>query len=628
MRTTLLAIFIVLAMSAQAFASSEDSLHPEAQRLQGLLSTRCSVCHIDQGFGSDIGLIKKFGDFLKHGVLQRYVDRTDPRGSVLYQQIQTGRMPFQFSSKDQLGPKEKADLLDAVEKWIRAGAPELEAKPSQPPLRTREIENLIAADLARQPQPQDVRYITLTNTFNNPETQALMPTYIEGLNKLVNSLSWQAKLKKLTPLNPTKTVLRLNLSDYGWDQQTWKSLQVQYPYISQITSSPVLTEVAKKTKAIVPVLRGDWFIFTASSSINYYNILRMPEDEKGLEKLVGLNTTSNILAGKVVRAGFGNSGVSLNNRVIERHPLLFGSYWKSYDFGSNEGAKNIFLNPLGPREVVPGGFNHDGGEIIFNLPNGLQAYFLSTNTGARLNKGPTQIVTDPYATDRAVNNGVSCMRCHVTGMISRNDEISQTLGLGGFGNMSVEERAKIKSLYRGEFVQNILQKDAAVYVDAINKLDGDIRRPDPVSYVADLYSKSMDRNDIISDIGLSKEQAASIEKQSENSPLKQLLLVSKLGVKRDFFETYFDMTFFPQSILTLNQNAPTTEQRIQLGVYQTSGCLAPPNGLCVNSEVIINDSKQKAVVLGILKTSAGDRYALKQPLRYDMGFTRNMLSLP
>ena len=61
-----------------------------------------------------------------------------------------------------------------------------------------------------------------------------------------------------------------------------------------------------------------------------------------------------------------------NNRMVERHRSIHGAYWKSYDFAGSVGAQNIFNHPLD--------FTHDGGEVIFNLPNGLQGYYLVNAT--------------------------------------------------------------------------------------------------------------------------------------------------------------------------------------------------------------------------------------------------------
>src|SRR5207248_5965596 len=94
----------------------------------------------------------------------------------------------------------------------------------------------------------------------------------------------------------------------------------------------------------------------------------------------------------------------------------------------------LFDHPLGPGPLTPTplppgergggeGFRPDGGEIIFNLPNGLQGYLLVDGQGRRINEGPTKIVSVKNRPDPTVINGISCMTCHARGMIEKADQI-------------------------------------------------------------------------------------------------------------------------------------------------------------------------------------------------------------
>src|SRR4029079_13858656 len=117
--------------------------------------------------------------------------------------------------------------------------------------------------------------------------------------------------------------------------------------------------------------------------------------------------------------GFNGSGIALNNRVIERHELpgFAGALWLSYDFRTNVDEQNVFANPTDLRQ--------DGGEGFFNLPNGLQAYFVINADFRRLDKAPPDIVSDHNTRDRAVAAGLSCMGgCHLSsGINGKEDEI-------------------------------------------------------------------------------------------------------------------------------------------------------------------------------------------------------------
>src|SRR5207302_11016658 len=134
------------------------------------------------------------------------------------------------------------------------------------------------------------------------------------------------------------------------------------------------------------------------------------------------NIASNVNEKTVCLTGFNSISVSRNNRVIERHDALHGAMWLSHDFNYNSGRHNIFENPLGP---VAGrhSFRPAGGEIIFNLPNGMQGYMLVNNTGQRVEKAPVEIVSDPLRPDKQVEAGLSCMTCHGRGLIPKDDQV-------------------------------------------------------------------------------------------------------------------------------------------------------------------------------------------------------------
>ena len=80
--------------------------------------------------------------------------------------------------------------------------------------------------------------------------------------------------------------------------------------------------------------------------------------------------------------------------------------------------------PLGPVDahLLDGklAFEHAGGEIIYNLPNGLQAYVLVDDKGKRINEAPIEVVSDRSPSRKTshsqISNGLSCIACHDNGM--------------------------------------------------------------------------------------------------------------------------------------------------------------------------------------------------------------------
>ena len=118
-------------------------------------------------------------------------------------------------------------------------------------------------------------------------------------------------------------------------------------------------------------------------------------------------------------------------------------YWESFDFAGNKERQSFFLFPLGPQDAfgdfsIEFGFVHDGGEIIFSLPNGLQGYYLIDARGNRLDKGPTNIVQDASRRDQAVTNGISCMSCHDKGMQLKEDQVRDY----ALGNLAFPKEAR------------------------------------------------------------------------------------------------------------------------------------------------------------------------------------------
>ena len=224
----------------------------------------------------------------------------------------------------------------------------------------------------------------MTHLYNAGERAEALHAYQRALSKLVNSLSWGRKVTNPRPIDPEETIFYIDLRDYEWEIGTnrWTQIEAEYPYEidfnapTQTALREKLTNLREALNCEVPFIHVDWFLATASLPPLYHDILDLPQTDRELETRLEVNVVENLrnAAGKRVwRAGFNDSGVSNNNRVVERHDSRYGAYWKSYDFAGSVGTQNVFRHPLS--------FTHDGGEIVFNLPNGLQAYYLADAGG-------------------------------------------------------------------------------------------------------------------------------------------------------------------------------------------------------------------------------------------------------
>jgi Domain of unknown function (DUF4384) len=480
------------------------------------LEANCARCHQVGRIAKGGKPKKNFGNVL---LLEEIAQKPslilpgNPDGSKLFTQIAKQEMPydcFQEFSCDR-EPTEKE--VKAVYDWIKSlGEAVIASCGDRNPIDEEAIVTAIAADLDDQQEHlrKGMRYITLTGFYNGCAKDAEMVRYRQGVVKLLNSLSREPDVVKLRTIDPDKTIIAFNLDDLGWSEEDWNRIASIYPYAMK-PDATVYDTVASLTGTPLAWVRGDWFAFTASRPPLYYDLLKLPKDFAGLEKQVDVDVKSNIEKFLVKRAGFQNSGVSKHNRLIERHSISTGYFWTSYDFKGDRPEQSLFVHPLGPDGADA--FKHDGGETIFSLPNGFQAYYLNTAKGTRLDKGPTEIVLDDSQLDRAVTNGISCMGCHNQGIRQATDDIRKHVL--GDRTFSKEVRTQVEALYppQEEF-KELLTQDADRFIDAMKRagLDPDLDKQEvgveSINFLSKAYENAIDLRIAAAEYGLTAEAFA------------------------------------------------------------------------------------------------------------------------
>jgi mono/diheme cytochrome c family protein len=409
-------------------ATAQDD--PAAAALSAF-TTHCARCHQEGQLAGREKPAGGFGFVLDLDSLARnpeYVQAGNPSASQIYTRIVNQSMPKDMDYITILGPT--ADETKAIAAWIEslsdtAGA----AVASRGFIDDEAVLRAMRDDISEVSDfdRPHVRYFTLTHLYNVGDTDEELEVYRQALAKLVNSLSIEPGIVVPEAIDEQKTIFRVDITDLGWDDATWRLVEAANPYFIEY-DTPIMEFLQAETYTTVPFVRADWFTFVASQPPVYYDILGLPKTTPELERKLGIDATADRDALRVARAGFQQSGVSRNNRMIERHSLSTGAFWESFDFAANNERKSFFLFPLGPLGSFADfstifGFEHDGGEIIFNLPNGLQGYYLTDAKGTRLDTGPTNIVQDPSRRDQAVTNGISCMSCHDKGMQMKEDQV-------------------------------------------------------------------------------------------------------------------------------------------------------------------------------------------------------------
>jgi len=336
--------------------------------------------------------------------------------------------PAQAAASDREPPAFDGGLQQRDAERPSDPAPE---QPMGASYRFQSIEARTRAILAdvRSLGPNDrlrARYLDFTALANGGIRGEQLETYREALSFLLNSLSRGRNVVVPRALDESRLVYRVDLRDYGLSAESWRLLEQRYPYgvvyrqDSRLFQSdePSSAQVRAETGTQIPVLQADWFIAHASRPPLYYQLLALPSTVAELEAELGIDLERNVASALVARAGFAISSSSPSNRVIERHERGGGggALWRSYEFLNNLDRRNIFAFPLD--------FQPDGVEIMFQLDNGLSAYFVADAAGKRLDKVANELLRDPLARDGAAEAGISCMSCHQQeGPLRRDDEV-------------------------------------------------------------------------------------------------------------------------------------------------------------------------------------------------------------
>ncbi|WP_136634564.1 c-type cytochrome [Pseudooceanicola onchidii] len=530
----------VVEMTCDAPQSPVSDASPElTSAVDDFFARQCKSCHVRGASAASKAVLASASRVASDTSL---VSPGDPSTSALYRSLST--MPPGNATSD--------SDRKLVEDWIAGLAVDksfLTAEKIDPPRdgsrmhMTFEAENravqqhLVAQDDNDRPF---MRYFTFRHLQNGQlPCQSMddffeqhMNGYLAGLNKLVNSLSWEPKVTKVEPIADGMGVYAIDIRDYGWTHQQWEALIAgQIPGLEEALPYPYgldpfgaerdenLTQIAQITGTSVPIMRGDWFVANAGEPFAYKFMLNLPDTVQEFEShLLRVDRIGDIQRRDVMRAGFleGGSGVSQNNRLIERLVQPTGGYyWVSYDFDRAVASeKRLKQSPLGPREAFPPTqhvFDGDGGEMIFTLPNGMQGYYLTDGPGHFIPDGPTSVVFfkgESPVSGATISNGSACMTCHLNGPIEGYDQIRDAVEAQGIDRVTLEI---VRDIYaEDDALREAYAEDTNRYLDALAKSGGDYTIPEgpgryhhePVTNTIAKYFDELDKDLLAAEFGL------------------------------------------------------------------------------------------------------------------------------
>jgi serine/threonine-protein kinase len=467
-------VLACLTLTAGRSPAQKEDGKALALKARALLKQYCHRCHGVDFTVEGLNVLKRDSLLAKGIDGDPYLVPGKSAESVLYKLFGTSMPPEKVRERPTTQDRE------VIKRWIDSGAPDFATAQARAFLPARTT--LVAMrDYLRKAPEKDrpyLRFFTLAHLHNNPGVaDSDLRAYRAALSKVINSMSWQPRIVVPRAVDREQTVLALDLRDLDWQRDgLWGEVLAAYPYGLRYDEGEDAEvrkadgELVRAAGGLLSYVRGDWFVAAASRPPLYHSLLRLPDNADALEERLGVPRADNFRNNKLARAGFTVSGISAQNRIVERHEAKYGSYWRGYDFRRSDTRSNLIRFPLGPRfkgnDFDDQAFDHDSSEMMFNLPNGLQGYFQVNRAGQRIDEGPLEVVSDVLKTSGspAIVSGLSCIYCHKRGVVALKDEIRVASAVGG------RARDKVEALHPEEAeLRKLMEKDQKAFIAALVK---------------------------------------------------------------------------------------------------------------------------------------------------------------
>ena len=560
LRACWLVLSFILTFGSSTNAEVDDGeLQRGAANVKEILRKRCFECH---GGSKSQGGVKVLDHVLLTGDRKIVVPR-EPDQSLMYQLLTAS----DESSMPPSGqPRLSSEELDSIRRWIAAGASAFPADVGTPvgigTDATAKGNDYVLAKIADHIRQQTVdrrpflRYFSINHLLMSGTTADELAVHRDALAKIINHLSWKQQIVRPKEIEATQTVFVVDIRDVGWNLQPFEQIAegkasarsklnlydlvlLEYPYSLVYEDSETWRQVEESylgPAALVrpiPFVRADWFVSVAALPLLYEDMLQLPFELSQLESKLGVDSTANLRDGSVRRAGMTISGVSRNNRVVERHASNYGAYWKSFDYSSNKGPENMFHDPVQLSAV--------GGEMVFSLPNGLNGYLVTDAVGNRIEVAPTSIVTDKFAEDKTVRNGLSCIRCHDNGIKGFIDNVRSAVEAGP-GSPGFDKRQVLRLYAPNDEMQKLIAEDTERFRKAMELVLGKPQVREPcVPVTRRFIDGPLSLHGIAGELGLATPDGLTGSFRVPHfAGLGLLPLASQGCIRRDTWEDYYD----------------------------------------------------------------------------------------
>jgi mono/diheme cytochrome c family protein len=352
------------------------------------------------------------------------------------------------------------------------------------------------------------RYISLTNRFTAGQCADALDKDRDGLNKMMNMLSVEAKIEQAVPVNPEETLYRIDLRDFGWDRavsvegtnfnDVWEAIAANNPYAVEFIGDDA-DDAKADTQTAFPIMFSDQMMDVAIIGNLYYAIINVDVAQPlgtFISDQLGINLDQNVIDEDQIRAGTTQSRISRQDRLVERDDIevRLGALWQSFDFEDNAN-QSIFEDPFG--------FTPGGTEAIFTLPNGMLGFIIADANDAIVED--SDILLDTNQNNFRAITSVSCSNCHATGFIPVVDEV-RDIAIANARDIGLnrDEVEQLDNIYvsPAEFARQVTEDSQGFYQSALQRADLPIQGGDPVSSVFLRFDQDITLKDAAGDLGL------------------------------------------------------------------------------------------------------------------------------
>jgi len=355
------------------------------------------------------------------------------------------------------------------------------------------------------------RYISITNRFTAGTCADALDKDRDGLTKMLNMLSVNARVETPVPVNTDETLYRIDLRDFDWDRaisvegtafaDVWEAIAANNPYAVEFIGDQA-DDAKADAQTVFPIQFADQMMDVAIIGNLYYAIINVDVNQPLATFIsdpvvgLGIDVDQNTLDEEQIRAGTTKSRISRQDRLVQRDDIEVraGALWQSFDFEDNAN-ESIFEDPF---NFTPGGT-----EAIFTLPNGMLGFIIADAADNIVED--SDILLDTNQNNFRAITSVSCSNCHASGFIPVVDEV-RDIAIANARDIGLnrDEVEQLEGIYVSpqEFARQITDDSDQFFKNALQRAELPVQGGDPVSNVFLRFDQDMRIEDAAGDLGL------------------------------------------------------------------------------------------------------------------------------